>query len=120
MFDSVEETLDEIALLVERLGKAVLVLAVGLVGYVGHGAPCLDLPAQPVGVIGLVTEQDIAFAQGAQQVPGPQKVMGLARRQDEFDRQAARIGERVDLGRQSASGAAHTMNVVAFFTLAAC
>ncbi len=118
--DPVEEAFDEVALLVERLGKAMLFLAVGLVGYVRRRALCLDPLAQPIGVIGFVAEEDIAFAQAGQQGVGAQKVMGLARRQDEVDRQAARIGERVDLGRQSSSGAAHTMNCVAFFTLAAC
>ena len=120
MFDLVEESFDEVALFVERLGKAMLFLAVGLVGYVRCRALCLDPLAQPIGIIGFVAEKDIAIAQVGQQDVGAQKVVGLARGEEEFDRQAARIGERVDLGRQSSSGAAHTMNCVAFFTLAAC
>ena len=120
MLDLVEEALDPIALLVERLGKAMLFLAVGLVGYVRCRALCLDPLAQPIGVIGFVAEEDIAFAQAGQQGVGAQKVMGLARGEEDFDRQAARIGGRMDLGCKSSSGAAHTMNCVAFFTLAAC
>ncbi len=120
MLDLVEEALDEIALLVECLGKAVLFLAVGLVGYVRCCPLRLDLLAQPVRVIGFVAEQDIAFAQAGQQGAGAQKIMSLAGGQDDFDRQAAGVGEGVDLGRQSSSGAAQTMNCVVFFTLAAC
>ncbi len=60
MLDPVEEAFDEVALLVERLGKAMLFLAVGLVGYVRRRAPCLDPLAQPIGVIGFVAEEDIA------------------------------------------------------------
>ena len=120
MLDPVEEAFDEVALLVERLGKAMLFLAVGLVGYVRRRALCLDPLAQPVRVIGFVAEQDIAVTQAGQQGVGTQKVVGLARSEQDIDRQAARIGDRVDLGRQSSSGAAHTMNCGAFFTLAAC
>ena len=120
MLDLVEEALDPIALLVERPGKAMLFLTIGLVGYVRCRALRLDALAQPIGVIGFVAEQDIAIGQAGQQSIGAQKVMGLARGEEDFDRQAARIGERMDLGRQSSSGAAHTMNCVAFFTLVAC
>lgn len=118
MLDPVEEELDEIALPVERPRKAVLVLAVGLVGYVGRRALCFELPAQPVRVVGFVAEQDIVFGQSAQQIPGTQKVMGLAARQDELGRQATRISERVNVSRQSLSGAAHTVNWDALLTLA--
>ena len=110
MLDPVEEAFDPIALLVKRFGKAVLFLAVRLVGDVRRRALCFDLPAQPIGVIGFVAEQHITFAQANQQFSGADQVMGLTRRQDNLDRQAARIGERVDLGRQPTSGAAKTIS----------
>ena len=47
-------------------------------------------------------------------------VARLTRRQDQFERQAASVGQGVDLGGQPAAGAAHTAIRVAFFELAAC
>jgi hypothetical protein len=55
-----------------------------------------------------------------EQVRSDRTVAGLARRQHEFKRQAARIGKRMDLGRQPAARAADTAIRVAFFELAAC
>jgi hypothetical protein len=65
-------------------------------------------------------EHDGVGAQMAQEVRGDRAVAGLARRQHQFQRQAVRIGERVDLGGQPAARAAHTAIRVAFFELAAC
>ena len=79
MLDPVEESFDEIAFLVERLGKAMFFVAVRLVGYVRCRALCLDPLAQPISVIGFVAEKDIAFAQVGQQGVGAQKIVGLAR-----------------------------------------
>jgi len=120
MLDLVEEAFDLVALLIERLGEAMPFPAGGLVGDVRRCTLSLDALAQPIGVIGFVAEKDIAFAQIDQQGVGAQKIVGLARGEEELDRQATCIGERVDLGGQSSSGAAHTMNCIAFFTLAAC
>ena len=61
-------------------------LAIGLVGYVRRRALCLDALAQPIGVIDLVAEKDIAFARIDQQGVGAQKIMGLARGEEDFDR----------------------------------
>ena len=62
MLDPVEELFDEVAFLIERIGKAMLFLAVGLVGYVRRRALCLDPLAQPIAVIGFIAEKVIAFA----------------------------------------------------------
>jgi hypothetical protein len=56
----------------------------------------------------------------AEQLGGDRTVARLARRQHQFERKAARVGEGVDLGRQPATRAAHTAIRVAFFELAAC
>jgi hypothetical protein len=55
-----------------------------------------------------------------EQLGGDRTVARLARRQHQFERKAARVGEGVDLGRQPATRAAHTAIRVAFFELAAC
>lgn len=120
VFDPVEEALDAVALFVDPLGEAMLFPAVGFVGDIGCRTLGLDLLAQPIGVVGLVGQEDITLAQAAQQDRGALEVMGLARREGELDRQAAGIDEGVDLGCQSSSRETQTMNSVAFFRLAAC
>ena len=55
-----------------------------------------------------------------EQVLGDRAVARLARRQDQFERQAVGVDEGVDLCRQPAARAAHTAIRVAFFELAAC
>ena len=87
---------------------------------IGRRTGGFDLPAQPVGVVGLVGEHDGALAQMPEQTGGDRAIAGLPRRQDQFQGQAMGIGQRVDLGRQPAARAAHTAIRVAFFELAAC
>ena len=87
---------------------------------IGRGAGGFDLAAQPVGIVGFVGQHDGAFVQVPEQALGDRAVAGLARRQDQFERQTIAIDERVDLGRQPAARAAHTAIRVAFFEFAAC
>ena len=60
--DPVEETLDAIALSIERRSEAGLPLPVGFRWDVGRGSGFLDAPAQPIGVIGLVGQKDGVLA----------------------------------------------------------
>ncbi len=98
--------------------------AIGIVKHhrrdIGRGTGGFDLPAQPVGVIGLVGEHDGALAQMPEQTGGDRAIARLPGRQDQFERQAMGIGQSVDLGRQPAARAAHTAIRVTFFELAAC
>jgi hypothetical protein len=52
-------------------------------------------------------QHDSVLAQMAEQVGGDRTVASLTWRQDQFERQSARIGQGVDLGRQPAARAAH-------------
>ena len=87
---------------------------------IGRRTGGFDLPAQPVGIVGLVGEHNGALAQMPEQPGGDRAIAGLPRGQDQFDRQAMGIGQSVDLGRQPAARAAHTAIRVTFFELAAC
>jgi hypothetical protein len=78
------------------------------------------LATPPVGIVSLIRQHDGVLAQMPEQAGGNRAVARLSRRQDQFERQAARIGERMDLGRQTAARAARTAIRVAFFELAAC
>lgn len=120
VFDPVKEPFDAIALLVERFGEAMSLRSIGFVGNVGGGPLGLDMVAYPIGIIGFVGQQDIAVSKSVEKRCGAMHVVGLAWGERQLDGQAARIRQRMDFGGQSSSRAAHTMNCVAFFTLAAC
>ena len=67
MFDPVEETLDAIALPIERGAEASLPFPVGFRWDVGRGPGFFNAPAQPIGVISLVGKQDGVLAQAGEQ-----------------------------------------------------
>jgi hypothetical protein len=120
VFDAVEEPLDAVARAVEHRAEAGFPATMDHRRDVGRGADGFDLAAQPIGVIGLVGEHDGVRTQMAEQTRGNRAIASLTGRQDQFERQSARIGQGVDLGRQPAARAAHTAIRVVFFELAAC
>ena len=120
MLQFAEEALDEIALAVERLAEAGLLFAVGFGRNVGNGALRLDQVADAVGVIGLVAEHDGAWGKAIEEGEGSRRIMRLARAQAEPDREPLAIDERVDLGRETASGTTETMILTPLFRVAAC
>ena len=120
VFDPIEETFDMITLLIKSFGETMTMLAIDFIGNVRHRALSLDLTSDPVGVVGLVAKQDISLSEIGQEHGSSFGVVGLTGREDQLDRQATGIGEGVNFGAQPSSRAAHTMNAVVFFTLAAC
>ena len=120
VLDLVKEAFDVVAFLVEDLGEAMANLAVDLVRNVRCRALILDPVSDPIRVVSLVAENDVSVGEVGQQHRRAVGVMGLAGGQRQFDWKPPRIGEGMDLGGQSSSRAAHTMNSVVFFTLAAC
>ena len=119
VFDPVEEPFDAIAFLIKRFGEAVTMLAVYLVGNVRRCALGFDPLPDPIGVVSLVAEQDDTTIQVAQQHRRAVDVMSLTRGERQLDRQPPSIGEHMNLGGQSSSATAHTMNCGVLFTLAA-
>ena len=61
------------------------------------------LTAQPIGVIGLLVEDNGALVQMAERLGSGQTVVRLARHQQQFERQAAGIGQGTDFGAQPAT-----------------
>jgi len=103
VFDAIEEPLDAITRPVEHRAEAGFPAAMDHRRDIGRGTGGFDLPAQPVGVIGLVGEHDGAGREPIQQTIGRRCVMCLPRRKAEPDRQAVRCNQRVDFGGQAAS-----------------
>jgi len=98
-----KEPLDEIALAVEPLAEGRLPLAVALRRDVGRGAFVLDQFADAAGVVGLVCQHDGARAEMVEQRVGDLPVMRLPGGQAEPDREALRVDDDVDLGREPAA-----------------
>ena len=108
MFDLVEEPLDAVALAIEHGAEAGAPASGDFGGNVRRGASRRYAAAEPICIVGFVSQQDRSLAQTAKQLDGSRAIGGLARREDQLQRQAVRVGEYVDLGRQSSSAAAHT------------
>src|ERR1700741_3734481 len=68
-----------------------------------------------IGVERLVSDQRIGLHRG-QQVVGPDQVVCLAAGQEEADRVAQRVDQRVDLGAQSAARAPDRLVLASFFS----
>lgn len=115
-----EEPLDQVALAVEALTEARLPLSVALGRDVGRSALILDQLTDAIGIIGLVRQHNGAQAEMIEQAVGDLAVMRLASGQAEPDREALRVDDDVDFGREPTSAATETMIWTPFFAVAAC
>lgn len=104
-----EEPLDVVPLSVEALAKAGLPLAIAFRWDIGCGTLLLDQFADAIGIIGLVGEDDGARAEVVEQRVGDPTVMRLSCRQAEPDREALRVDDDMDLGREPTSAATEAM-----------
>lgn len=121
MLDLVEEALDEVAAFVELRTEGGRINALVERSDVGPCTLTDNHGAQRVAVVAAVSQQNAFARQCAKHVDGALAIMRLAFSQLERDREAARIDERVDLGRKPAAGTAHATTSAAFFSpLAAC
>jgi len=121
VFEFVEVSLDEIALLVDPCAEGEAAGSGFLRRYI---CPCASLRRQVangVAVVSAVREQDRIWPESVEHGDGGLAVMGLPRSQDEIDRPTFGIDERVDLGRKSAARTSHATIVMApLFAVAAC
>ena len=120
LLELVEEAFDMIALTIDGLLPAELLLPVGAVGNVGEGALGLDMRSHAIGVVALVGNHHGTLLQPIEQRFGTCYVVVVAGRDQEADRPALRIDPRVDLRGEPASASAHTTNSTVFFTPEAC
>ena len=97
ILDAPEHALDGVAISVEDGRKAVLPASIGLGRNVRRGALALDLATDGVAVVTLVAVQDRRFGHLVEQGVGGGAVGHLAASQQEGDRAAEAIGQRMDL-----------------------
>lgn len=120
MLELIEEAFDQVAFAIEPLAEAGFPFAIGFGGDVGHGALGLDHAADAIGVIGFVGQDDGTRIEAIEQFVRGRSIMRLTRCQAEPDREPLSIDDRVDFGRETASGATETIILIPLFAVAAC
>jgi hypothetical protein len=115
-----EEPLNEVALAVELRAKVRLRPPVHLERNIGEGAFLAEGCSDAISIVCLICEHDRSRAYMAEEVVGNLPVMGLPGSQAQSDREALPIDDRVDFGRQPASGTTETMISTPLFAVAAC
>jgi hypothetical protein len=113
-----EGAFDAVALAVESAIEAALDFADGSGRDDGGDAALAEMVENWVGVVALVGEHRLR-TMIAEQRDGLGAVVGLAARQHEAERQSQRIGEQVDLGRQTSSTPPQSALRTPFFRAAA-
>ena len=115
-----EEALDLIAFAVARFAEAGLPLAVRLGRDFGNRALAFDQVADGVAVIRLVAQHDRARFEPVEECQRSGCVVCLACCQAEPDWETLPVDDRMDLGREAASGTTETMISSPLFAVAAC
>ena len=119
VFDFVEKSLDEVAFAVERVVAGPLGFAIRL-GWNDWGdSPFSQAVDERVGVVGLVGEQSLRIDALDERL-GASQIVGLSRRELQFDGISQGVDERVDFGGQSAAGSTDRLRAVFFRALALC
>ena len=120
MFDLVEEPLDTVARPVEVLAEADWVFAIGFGRNVRRGVSVRDHLAQRVGVVTLVCQKQSAFWQVSDHLGRAGDVGVLTRCQLQLDWPTLLVDDRMDFGREAASGPAQTTISTPLFAVAPC
>ncbi len=105
---------------IEPLSERVERFSIGFVGDVGRRALELDLGAYPVGIVTLVSENDSPALEVLQQIGCAGRVVILTRCNQEAERAALFVNERVDFRGESASATTHATISTPLFAPAAC
>ncbi len=120
LLELVEEALDIVALAVQRFGPTEALFAPDHIGDVGDGAALLDVKAQAIGVIGLVSDDDGTVSKIGQERFGACQVKRLSGRDQQLDRPALAVDPRVDFRGEPAAASPHTAISTLFLTPEAC
>jgi hypothetical protein len=115
-----EEALDQIALAVKPFAEAGLPFPIGFGRDVRCRTLLRDQCTDTVGIIGLVCRLDGVRAEMVEQLFRALPVVRLPGRQADPDRERLPIDDRMDFGREPASGATETMISIPLFAVAAC
>ena len=109
VLEAPEHALDGVAVAVEIGREAIFPAAVGFGRDVRRGALALDLAADGIAVVALVTVQDRGGGHLVEQGIGGGAIRDLAASQQERDRTAEAVGQCVDFCRPPAAGTANRL-----------
>ena len=112
VFDAAEHAFDGVAIAVETGREAILPATIDLGRDVGRSSLALDFAADGVTVVSLVAVQDFGRADAIEQIIGGDAVRDLAAGQQERDRAAEAIGQRVDFRCPSTARTADRLRVL--------
>jgi hypothetical protein len=119
MLEFIEEALDEVTFAIEREIASPRCLTVGFWRNHRDDSSLRECVDQWISVVSLIAKQ--GFWIGAvDQLLRTSQIVGLSRRQHQFDRITQGIDQRVDFGRQSAAGSADRLRAVFFRAPALC
>ena len=120
MLEFGEASLDPIAFSVEFLVVGAWLCAAGEGGNDGHCTHGLDMGQDGFAVVALVGQHPVGLVP-AQQMDGLGAVISLSPGEEEVYRQAQLVGQQMDLGRQTSSGAPQSLVGAPFLRpVAAC
>ena len=112
VFQAAEHALDGVSVAVEHGREAVLPEPVGAGRDVRHGAHALDLSADRIAIVALVTMEDAGTGHLAQQNRSSGAICDLSAGQQECDRSAVAVCQRMDFGRAPAPRAADRLTAL--------
>jgi hypothetical protein len=119
MLEFIEEALDEVSFAVEREIAGSRHLTICFWRNHRGNTPLSESVDQRISVVRLVAKQGVRVG-AFEQRSCTSQVMGLSRRQHQFDRIAQGINEGVDFGRQSAARSTDRLLAVFFCAPALC
>ena len=96
VLEASEHALDGVAVAIEDGRETVLPAAIGLGRNIGRGAAALDFAADGVAVVALVAVEDVGRGHLVEQRVGGDAIGYLAAGQEERDRAAESVGQRMD------------------------
>jgi len=112
VFNAAEHAFDGVAIAVETGRKAILPAAIDLGRDIGRSSLALDFAADGIAVVSLVTVQDVGVDEVIEQTVGGDAIRDLATGQQERDRAAEAIGQRVDFRCPSTARTADRLRVL--------
>lgn len=112
VFDAAEHAFDGVAIAIEAGREAILPAAIDLWRDVGRGSLALDFATDGIAVVSLVTVQDVGVGEAIEQIVGGDAVRDLPAGQQERDRAAEAIGQRVDFCGPPATRTADRLRVL--------
>ncbi len=120
LLELIEEPLDQITLTVELFAERIQRLSIGFVWDVGCRSLRFDLGADPIGIVTLVGKHNGSAFEILQQIGSSGRIVVLARRDQEVERPALFVDERMDFRGEPASATTHATISTPFFAPAAC